>query len=56
MKLYPGTAGAAAAAEGERRKNKRIDEVRRRHGTWLPQSPRKWLAVTLLLAGKGQLG
>ena len=28
----PGTAGASAAAEGERRKNKRIEDVRRRHG------------------------
>ena len=28
----PGTAGASAAAEGERRKNKRVEDVRRQHG------------------------
>ncbi len=28
----PGTAGASAAAEGERRKNKRIEDVRRQYG------------------------
>lgn len=32
IELTPSTPGASAAAEGERRKNKRVEDVRRRHG------------------------